>query len=85
MTNKEWLLDNGYEDSVIFENPCFDDAIVGVTPEGRVVYNYSLMVKSAMEEEDWTEQEATDWIEFNTIRSLAYVEYGPIIMYGTNE
>lgn len=81
MTNREILADNGYEDSVVFENPSFDKAIIGVSHDDRVIYDYDLMVEAAMEEEGWTENEAMDWIDFNTIRSLPFVDGAPIIMY----
>ena len=81
MTNREKLADQGYEDLIIFENPSFDKAIIGVSEDDRVVYDYDLMVEAAMEEEGWTEDEAIDWIEFNTIRSLPYQEGAPIIIH----
>jgi hypothetical protein len=81
MTNRELLLDNGYDDIVIFENPSFDGAIIGVSDDGRAVYDYNKMVAAAMDQEGWTEEEAIDWIEVNTLRSLPYTENAPIIVY----
>lgn len=81
MTNREILCDNGYEDLVVFKNPSFDKAIIGVSHDDRVIYDYDLMVESAMEEEGWTEDEARDWIDFNTLGSLAYQDGAPIVMY----
>lgn len=83
MTNREILEYCGYDpdDYVLFENPSFDGAIVGVSTNDRVVYDYDLMVMRAMEQEGWTQEEAIDWIEYNTIRSLSYVENAPVILY----
>ena len=82
MTNREKLADQGYEDLVVFENPSFDKAIVGVSEDNRVIYDYDLMIEAALEEEkDWDVTDAIEWIEFNTIRSLPYIENAPIIMY----
>ena len=83
MTNREILEYWGYDpdDYVLFENPSFDGAVVGVSTSDRVVYDYDLMVMRAMEQEGWTQEEAIDWIEYNTIRSLPYVENAPIILY----
>ena len=39
MTKREILLDTGYEDSIIFENPDYDSAIVG---EGAPIIMYAL-------------------------------------------
>ena len=82
MTNKEILCENGYDDLIIFENPSFDKAIIGVSHDDRVIYDYDLMIEAAMEEEGWTEDEAIDWIEFNTLRSIPYRDGAPIVMYG---
>ena len=81
MLNREFLAENGYEDLVVFENPSFDAAIIGVSEDDRVIYDYDLMIEAAMAEEGWTEEEAIDWIDYNTIRSLPYVDNAPIIMY----
>lgn len=85
MTNREKLIEQGYEDLVVFENPSFDKAIIGVSYDDRVVYDYDLMVEAAMEEEGWTAEDAIDWIEFNTLRSLGYVEGSPIVIYSKLE
>lgn len=85
MTNREILCDNGYEDLVVFDNPSFDKAIIGVSHDDRVIYDYDLMIEAAMEEEGWTEDEAIDWINYNTIRSLSYISDGPIILYRLGE
>ena len=45
MTNKELLCDLGYEDSVVFDNPDYDEAIIGVSHDGRVIYDIDLMVE----------------------------------------
>lgn len=65
---------------VFFENPSFDDAIIGVSQDNRVIYDYYKMIASAMKEEGWTEEDTIDWIDFNTIRALSYVENAPIII-----
>ena len=81
MANRDTLCDMGYEEAVVFENPDYDNAIVGVSSDGRVVYNFRFMVTHLMVEEGMTEEEAIDFIEYNTIRSLPYVEGSPIVMY----
>lgn len=77
---RDALCDMGHEEAVIFDDPNYDDAIVGVTDEGRVVYDYDKMVHCLRIDDGMSEEEAIDFIEFNTIRALAYVENGPIIM-----
>ena len=38
--NRELLCDMGYDESVVFENPDFDSAIIGVDTDGHVVYDF---------------------------------------------
>ena len=76
----------GHDDAVVFDAPDFDDAIIGVTDEGRVVYDYDAMVRSLMKQDGITEEEAIEFIEFNTIRAIPYAgENAPIIMYRLEE
>ena len=42
-SKRELLQDFGYEDSIVFENPDYDDAIVGVTTDGNVIYDYDFI------------------------------------------
>lgn len=70
------------EDAIVFDNMSYDGSIVGVTTDGRVVYDYDKMVEELMEDEECSYEEATEWIDYNTIRALPYAgENGPIIMY----
>ena len=55
-----------------FENPDFKDAILGVSDDDRIIYDYELMVKCLMEQDGMTEIEAIEFIDYNTVRSLPY-------------
>lgn len=79
VTNRELLLDLGYDDVIIFDNPSYEGALIGVTWDNQAVYDYDLMVKSLMKEDNMTEEEAADFINYNASYSLRY-KY-PIIMY----
>ena len=81
MGNKETLCDMGYEDAVIFKNPDYDSAIIGVSNYGRVVYSYNLMVEYLILVEGMTEDEAVDFIDYNTLSTVGSVETAPIVMY----
>ena len=71
---REALKDQGYEDTIFFINPTFLAAIEGITAEGRIVYSYEKMIAAYMEEEPGsTEEDAIEWIEYNTIRSIPYM------------
>lgn len=86
MTNRQLLVDFGYEDSIIFKNPSYDAAIIGVSTDGQVIYDYDKMIGCLMDEDNMTYDEAIDFIDYNTIRSLPYVGEGaPIVMYKFRE
>lgn len=82
MTAEERLLDNGYDGVKYLTDYSYDDALVGVTSDNRAVYDYNKMVEWLMETESWSEEEAVEWIDYNTIRAIPYMgEDGPIIIY----
>ena len=74
------------EESLVFDNASYDNSIVGVTTDNRVVYDYDKMIAELMEDEEWSYDDAVDWIEYNTIRSLPYAgEKAPIIIYSIHQ
>lgn len=76
------LLDNGYEGTVILQDYSYDDALIGVSEDGRAIYEYDLMVEWLVRTEGFTWEEAVEWIDYNTIRALPYIgDKAPIIMY----
>ena len=85
MKNRDILLDCGFEDFTIFENPDYDSAIVGITDDNRVVYDYDKMILFLEQEDGMGYESAADFISYNTIRSLPYAGQGaPIVMYSIN-
>lgn len=81
MDNREILANAGYDESIVFENPDYDDAIVGVTDEGNVVYDFNKMVDHLMKHDGMEREEAVEFIEYNTVRALPYIGQGaPIII-----
>ena len=82
MTNRELLVEYGYEDLVVFDNPDYDEAIIGVSHDDRVIYDYDKMIECLMVVERMTEEEAADFISYNTIRSIPYTgDCPPIVMF----
>lgn len=82
MNAEERLLDAGYDGIKYLTNYSYDDALIGVSEDGRAIYDYEKMVEWLMEEEGWSDEEAVEWIETNTLRTLPYMGEGaPIIMY----
>ena len=82
ITIEEKLLDNGYEDVKFLTNFSYDTALIGVTEDNRAVYDFDKMVEWLIETEGFTDIEAIEWIEYNTVRALPYMgEDHPIIVY----
>lgn len=79
---QEYLNNCGNEDTVFFKNPSFVKAITGISSSGQLIYDYNLMIAAAMEEENWNFEDAYEWIEYNTIRSIPYMgNFQPIINF----
>lgn len=82
MNAEERLLDAGYEDVKYLVNESYDDALIGVSEDGRAIYDFDKMVDWLIEKYGWSDTESIEWIEYNTIRALPYFGEGaPIIMY----
>ena len=74
--------DQGIEEEVlILDNHAYDKSVVGITEDGRLIYDFNKMVEEFMEDEDCDETEAIEWLEYNTLRALPYMgERAPIII-----
>ena len=82
ITVEERLRENEYEDVKYLTNFSYDTALIGVSDDNRAVYDFEKMVEWLVETQDFTDEEAIEWIECNTIRALPYMgEDAPIIMY----
>ena len=70
------------EESILFRNPSYESAIIGITTDGRAVYDYYRMIEELSKEDDIDYEEAEDFILYNTVGSLRPAEEKfPIIMY----
>lgn len=86
MTINEGVRSELSEDAIVFDNPSFDNSIIGVTIDGQAVYDYDKMVEELMKDDGVSEQEAIDWIDYNTIRSIPYAgEMAPVIIFTFKE
>lgn len=80
---KDTLCEMEYDDSVLFENPSYSSAAIGVSNDGRVIYDYDLMVDYLIANNDMEYDDAVDFINYITLRALPYLgERGPIVMSG---
>ena len=82
---KDILCEHGYEDAVVLESPDYLNAIVGVSDDGRVIYDYEKMARCLMETDGMDYEEATEFIDFNTLGALPCMgEKRPIILNRIN-
>lgn len=70
------------DDVLILDNASYDNSIIGVTLDGRLIYSYGRMVEEYREENNCDEVDAIEWVEFNTLRALPYMgDKAPIVMF----
>lgn len=82
MNAEERILNAGYEDVVCLANYSYDDALIGISEDNRAIYDYNKMIQWLVDTEGFTEEEAMEWIDYNTIRALPYAgSKAPIIMF----
>ena len=67
MKNRDCLCDWGYDQSIVYENLEYDEAIMGITLDGNVLYDYNAMVELLMTRDGMTEEECHDWLSYNVL------------------
>ena len=72
----------GYKDAIVYDNPSYDSAIIGISDDGRVIYDYEMMIQSLVTDDNMSEEDAADFVSYNSIRAAEYIPNGPIVMYG---
>lgn len=86
MKRVDKLVALGYEGMPYFTDPDYDEAIVGVDDAGRVVYDYERMAQCLMDEDGMSYEDAIEFIEYNTIRTIPYMgEMAPVILHRIDE
>lgn len=59
----------------------FDEAIIGLSSEGLIVYSESKILMSLQENDGMDYEEALEFYEYNTVRGIAYAgKKAPIIV-----
>lgn len=79
--------DEGYETSLFYTDQSYDNSVIGVDVNGKIVYDFNKMIEEFIDEnyppeviaeerkEDPNFDEVTaaiEWIEYNTIRATPY-------------
>ena len=81
---KDLLNELEYKDMVVLENPSYLNAIIGITDDGALCYSYEKMIECLMEEDKMEQEDAMEFIDYNTIRALPYASsmgVRPIVVY----
>ena len=81
---KDLLNELGYTGTVVLENPSYLNAIIGITDEGALCYSYEKMIECLIEEDKMEQEDAMEFIAYNTIRALPYASsmgVRPIVVY----
>ena len=84
MVNEELReeLSYSYPEALLFDNPSYDNSIIGISHNGRIIYSFEKMIEELCKEDNIEQDEAIDFISYNTERSIPYAgENAPIIMY----
>ena len=67
---------------ILFSEPEFADAIIGVDEKDRIVYNFSQMVAQLMNDNGMSEEDAIEYLNTTTIPSMDDMgDRAPIIVY----
>ena len=69
---REYLKDEGVE-CAILDSPSFDNSIIGLTTDGKLVYDFELMVQEYVKDTAEEYTDAIDFISYNTLRALPYM------------
>lgn len=79
----DFLLSHELLDTPFFTGDTYITAIIGITDEGRLVYDYDKMVdylRTREPEMSWSD--AAEWIDYNVIRTVPYMgDLHPIIYF----
>jgi len=82
------MVDEEFRNSIeqtcaLFNEPAFDNSIIGFTLNGNIIYDFNAMIHELVIDEGWSDEEAQAFIEKNTVGMLPYMseETRPVIMY----
>jgi hypothetical protein len=70
------------EGALVFDNPAYDESIIGKTFDGRAIYDIEKMADELAADDGISLEEAADFIGYNAIRSLPYAgEKAPVVVH----
>lgn len=79
---QKFFEEHGIEGTAYFTEPSYVTAIIGMTHDERLVYDYDKMVEFLMRQDGISNEEAIEFIDYNTIRTIPYMgDKAPVVMY----
>ena len=82
----DYFKEMGIEDAIIFETPSYCSAFIGISHDGRAVYDFEEMIRYLMDGNGMSYEEAVEFIDYNTIRAIPYFgAKAPIVLYPIQE
>ena len=79
---EQWRTENEYDDMLIFADPDYASAVIGISETGTLIYSHEKMVEWLMQNYELSETDAIEFIETNTIQTLAFGSGKcPVILY----
>ena len=70
------------QEIIVFQDPDYADAFIGVSSDYRAVYDYDKMAECLASEEGMSYEDAVEFIDYNTLRALPYMgENAPIVVF----
>ncbi len=83
---RKCIAEIGGNNVVVLDNPSFDQSIVGMSTDDRVIYDWTLMVDELVNDENMSHEDAIEFISYNTMRAIPYLhDDAPIIMVYNRE
>lgn len=83
MTNRE-IIAQYDEEALVLSEDYLDEAIIGVSVDGNVVYDYDKLVEIYVKHDGMTYEDAVDWIEYNVVGSHLSEYNMPIFVHSVD-
>lgn len=78
---KHSIYDDLPEEAIVLEpRATFEDAIIGISSDERVVYSLEKIYEAHMKYDGMSQEEAVEWVDYNTL-CIALYENGPVFVW----
>ena len=68
---KDALIETGFEETILYTNPSYSKAFVGVSSDGIAIYDRTTVIQCLVEE-GMDEMDALEWVDYNCIGSRGH-------------